>query len=129
MKKYFSETAVRGIFSPMNRQVKTKLFWIKTLHTLIWLVLGSGVLYVLWSGISGNITLLSWICAAAIIVEGVVLLLFDGSCPLTVAARKYSDSQKANFDIFLPDIIARYNKLIFGSLFVVGLLLMLWRMC
>lgn len=102
-----------------------KLWLIKLLHTAIWLVLSSTVLYVLYSGITGHITGYSWCAVAAIIVEGLVLLLFKGSCPLTVMARRYSDSAKHNFDIFLPEWLAHYNKLIFTTLFAIGLLLML----
>lgn len=101
--------------------------YVKLIHTAIWLVLAPVVLYVLWSGVTGHITIYSWIAALAIVVEGVVLLLFKGSCPLTVVARKYSDSDKDNFDIYLPNWLARYNKLIFGSLYGVGLVLMLYR--
>ncbi len=111
-----------------NKQASRRLFLIKAIHTLIWLVLGSAVLYVLWSGLSGNINRWSWICVLAIIVEGGILLLFRGSCPLTVVARKYSSSTKANFDIFLPELLAKYNQLLFGTLFTLGLLLMLLRL-
>lgn len=104
-----------------------QLMYVKLVHTAIWLVLAPVVLYVLWSGVTGHITIYSWIAALAIVVEGVVLLLFKGSCPLTVVARKYSDSDKDNFDIYLPNWLARYNKLIFGSLYGVGLVLMLYR--
>jgi hypothetical protein len=34
---------------------------------------------------------------------------------ITVIARKYSDSTKDNFDIFLPNWLAKYNKLIYTS--------------
>jgi hypothetical protein len=45
-------------------------------------------------------------------------------CPLTVIARKYSDSTKANFDIFLPNWLAKYNKLIYTSIFGVAVLIL-----
>jgi hypothetical protein len=48
-------------------------------------------------------------------------------CPLTVMARKYSDSEKDNFDIFLPIWLAKYNKLIFTTLYVIGLIIVLMR--
>lgn len=104
-----------------------QLLKIKLIHTGIWLVLAPVVLYVLWSGITGNVTVYSWIAVGAIVMEGLLLLLFKGSCPLTVMARRYSDSTKDNFDIFLPNWLARHNKTIFTSLFVVGLLLMVYR--
>jgi hypothetical protein len=41
---------------------------------------------------------------------------------LTYVARKYSDSRKDNFDIYLPNRIAKYNKHIFTTIFVIGLI-------
>jgi hypothetical protein len=104
-----------------------KLFAIKLLHSLIWLFFVAVIFYVVYSGIADRITTYTWLGIGLIIVEGLVLLLFKMSCPLTLIARKYSDSQKDNFDIFLPNWLARYNKLIFTSIFSAGLLLVIWR--
>ncbi|MCB0632840.1 MAG: hypothetical protein KDD15_24045, partial [Lewinella sp.] len=62
-----------------------------------------------------------------VIGEGVVLLIFRMFCPLTLIARKYSDSTKDNFDIYLPNWLARHNKLIFTSIFIFGIVLVLVR--
>lgn len=105
----------------------TKLVLIKSIHTLIWIVMVCIIGYVVYSGISGNITAYSWLAVAAVIAEGLVLWLFKGKCPLTVWARNHSDSQKHNFDIYLPEWLAKYNKLIFTTVFVVGLVLMLLK--
>ncbi len=69
----------------------------------------------------------TWIAIGLVIAEGLVLVLFKMFCPLTLVARKYSDSPKENFDIFLPNWLAKYNKIIFTSIFVFGLLLVLVR--
>jgi hypothetical protein len=103
------------------------LFVIKLVHTLIWGIMAAIVLFVLWSGLSGTVTRFSWLAALAVACEGIVLLLFKGLCPLTVLARRYSSSLRSNFDIFLPEWLAKYNKLIFGSLFLVGSILMILR--
>ena len=39
-------------------------------------------------------------------------------CPLTDVAARYTADRRDNFDIFLPELLARHDKLIFGSLFV-----------
>lgn len=109
----------------MNSVNETKLTLVKSMHTLIWVVLATIVLFVLWSGITANISVYSWLAVAAVATEGIVLLIFGGSCPLTKVARRYSTSAKDNFDIYLPNWLARYNKQIFGTLFLVGLVLML----
>ena len=68
-----------------------------------------------------------WIGIALIIVEGLVLLAFKKMCPLTIIARKYSDSKKDNFDIYLPNWLAKYNKLIYTSFFIIILLGITYR--
>lgn len=100
-----------------------KLLAIKLLHTLIWLIFVVVIFYVVYSGITGIINTYTWLGIGFVIGEGIVLLLFKMFCPLTVLARKYSDSQKDNFDIFLPNWLAKHNKLIFTTIFLIGLVL------
>lgn len=107
----------------MNRQLIT----IKLLHTLIWVVLAGATIGVLYSGLSGHITVYTWVAIVMILLEGIVLLIFKWSCPLTLVARKYSDSQQDNFDIYLPNWLARHNKMIFTTMFLAGLVLVLLR--
>jgi hypothetical protein len=109
----------------MNLANDTKLILVKALHTLIWAVLATVVLFVLWSGINAHSSIYSWLAVVAVLIEGAVLMIFGGSCPLTRLARRYSDSGKDNFDIYLPNWLAKHNKLIFGSIFLLGLVLML----
>ena len=104
-----------------------KLFWLKVIHSLIWLFFVSIILYILYSGITGRITGFTWIAISLVLVEGFVLLLFKMFCPVTIIARKYSDSKKANFDIFLPEWLAKYNKEIFTSIYMIGVVLVLLR--
>lgn len=108
-------------------QPAQKLLLLKLLHTAIWAFFVAVIAYVVYSGIADRVTTLTWIGIALVIGEGLVLLLFKMFCPLTVLARKYSDSGKDNFDIFLPNWLAKYNKLIFTSLFAAGLILVLIR--
>lgn len=107
----------------MNRQLIT----IKLLHTLIWVILAGATIGVLYSGLSGHITVYTWVAIVMILLEGIVLLIFKWSCPLTLVARKYSDSPKDNFDIYLPNWLARHNKMIFTTMFLAGLVLVLLR--
>lgn len=95
------------------------------MHTFIWCLFVSVIMYVLWSGLTGNVSAYSWIAVALVVGEGLVLLMFKGRCPLTILARKYSDSEKDNFDIYLPNWLAKYNKVIFGILFAVGVVLII----
>lgn len=56
-----------------------------------------------------------------------VLLVNRWSCPLTAVAARYTADRRPNFDIYLPEWLARYNKEVFGTLFVAGLLYSLAR--
>jgi hypothetical protein len=105
-----------------------KLIAIKITHTLIWIFMVVVIFQVLYSGIFNQINNLTWICIAIIILEGIVLAIFKMQCPLTVLARKYSHSTKHNFDIYLPNWLARYNKQIFTSIFLVGLISVILRL-
>ena len=104
-----------------------KLFAIKLIHTLIWAFFVAVICYILYTGIANTVNLYTWIGIGLIIGEGLVLLIFKMYCPLTLIARKYSDSQRDNFDIFLPNWLARHNKVIFTSIFLFALALVIFR--
>ena len=104
-----------------------KLFTIKLIHTIIWVFFVAVIFYVLYSGITNNVTVYTWMGIALVIGEGLTLLIFKMFCPLTLIARKYSNSKKDNFDIFLPNWLAKHNKLIFTSIYVVGVIIVIYR--
>jgi hypothetical protein len=55
-----------------------------------------------------------------VLAEVLVLIANDGHCPLTAVAARYTGDRRDNFDIYLPEWLARYNKLIFGSIYLLG---------
>lgn len=105
-----------------------KLRQIKILHTVIWTVMAGAVFYILYSGLSGHISALTYAALGLIGLEVLTLLINRFTCPLTPIARQYSDSANANFDIYLPEWLARWNKEIFGTLLAAGILLVVWRL-
>jgi len=104
------------------------LIFIKTLHTAIWVFFNGVLFYLLYAVVNNDIDKSVWIGIALIIIEGVILLIFKGVCPLTLVARKYSDSPKYNFDIYLPNWLARYNKIIYSTLFAIIIVLLIYRL-
>jgi len=106
---------------------KRKLLSIKSIHTLIWAFFVVVIFYVFYSGMTDKVNTYTWIGIALVIGEGFILLAFKMFCPLTLMARKYSDSEKDNFDIFLPNWLARHNKVIFTSIFVFGLVMVIYQ--
>lgn len=105
-----------------------KLALIKIVHTAIWAFFVTVIIYIVYSGISNKINVLTWIAIGLVIAEGLVLVMFKMFCPLTLVARRYSDSNKDNFDIYLPNWLARYNKIIFTTIYLAGVALVLFRM-
>ena len=104
-----------------------KLITIKWVHTIIWVFFVSVIFYILYSGITNQINIYTWIAIGLVILEGIILTIFKMFCPLTILARKYSDSEKDNFDIFLPNWLAKYNKVIFTTIYLLSVLWVLVR--
>lgn len=107
---------------------ESKLTLIKLIHTIIWLFFNVVIFYLLYAAITNKIDIWVWICIGLVLLEGLVLLVFNAMCPVTVVARKYSDSQKDNFDIFLPEWLARHNKLIYTTIFIVAVIILIFQL-
>ena len=101
----------------------SKLAIIKLVHTLVWVFFNVVIFYLFYAVVTGKIDKWAWICLGLIGFEIMILLMFKMMCPLTVMARKYSDSVKDNFDIYLPNWLARHNKLIYSV--IVGIILIM----
>ncbi len=106
----------------------TKLITIKIIHTAIWLFFNVVIVYLFYAVITNMIDKWVWICIGFILMEGVVLVVFKRMCPITLIARKYSDSTKDNFDIYLPNWLAKYNKSIYSTLFAIIIVLLTYRL-
>ena len=109
-------------------KVHAPLIFIKIVHTVIWLFFNAVLFYLFYAVITNKIDKWVWIGLGSFFMEGIVLLMFKNSCPLTIIARKYSDSSRDNFDIYLPEWLARYNKLIYTSLLGVIILILVYRL-
>jgi NhaP-type Na+/H+ or K+/H+ antiporter len=100
-----------------------KLILIKSVHTLIWIFFNVVIFYMLYAAITNKIDLWLWVGYGLIFLEGLILLAFRSYCPLTLIARNYSDSPKDNFDIYLPNWLAKNNKLIYTLILFVIILI------
>ena len=101
------------------------LVGIKLLHTGVWAVLAGCIVAL---QITALFHRFDWaiILTAIIVAECGVLALNKGRCPLTGLAARFTEERTDNFDIYLPNWVARYNKAIFGTLLVVNELFVLW---
>jgi hypothetical protein len=107
---------------------ETKLTLIRIIHTMIWLFFNVVIFYMLYAAIFNKLDIWLWVGYGLFVLEGIILLLFKFFCPLTVMARKYSDSTKANFDIYLPHWLAKYNKLIYTLILAVIVLITFYQL-
>jgi hypothetical protein len=104
----------------------TALVLVKVLHTFVWAVFAGGILAIPIATWLGKQTIAGWL-VALVATEVFVLILNRMSCPLTALAAKYTDDRRDNFDIYLPEWLAKHNKLIFGSLYLAGVAFFLVR--
>ena len=102
---------------------QSKLTLIKSIHTLIWLVFNFVIFYMLYAAVVNKLDVWLWIGYGIIFLEGITLLIFKSFCPITVLARNYSNSTKDNFDIYLPNWLAKNNKLIYTLILVIVIII------
>lgn len=102
------------------------LVLVKLIHTVVWAFFVACILGLPVASILGHHALAAAL-ATAVLGEVAVLAVFGWRCPLTAVAARYTDDRRDNFDICLPLWLARYNKQIFGTLFVLGLIVALAR--
>ncbi len=106
---------------------ESKLTIIKIIHTLVWVFFNVVIFYMLYAVLVNKLDYRLWICYGLIALETITLLCFRFFCPLTILARKYSSSTKNNFDIYLPEWLAKHNKLIYSALIGIIILITLYR--
>lgn len=98
------------------------------MHTLVWVFFNIVIFYIVYAVITNKIDNWLWICYGLILLEGLVLAICRLYCPLTIWARKYSDSTRHNFDIYLPEWLAKYNKVIYTSIVGIATVILIYRM-
>jgi hypothetical protein len=98
---------------------------IKLLHTAVWAIMAGAIMIL---PLAALLRRFDWAMGLTvlILIECGVLALNQGRCPLTTLAARFTEERADNFDIYLPQWLARYNKQIFGTLFVVNEAIALW---
>ena len=103
------------------------VFWIKFVHTLIFVILCVSVFYALYSGIVNRLSFWTVVASGLIAVEGIVLILNGWRCPLTCWVERLGANNGAVSDIFLPAWFANHLFSICTPLCVVAYLIILIR--
>ena len=109
-----------------NSRSTAPLVLVKLTHTLVWCFFVACIVAIPIAAVRLNFKAALFLIGL-VTVECAVLALNRCRCPLTGVAGRYTEQRADNFDIYLPTWIARYNKEIFGPLFVVATLFVLFR--
>jgi hypothetical protein len=100
---------------------------IRLLHTVVWAFFVAAIVAIPIAAWLGRFDLFAAF-TVIVLLEVLVLALNRLRCPLTSIAARYTEDRQDNFDIYLPLWLARYNKQIFGVLFILGVGFGLWRL-
>jgi hypothetical protein len=101
------------------------LILIKSVHTIIWVIMTCCNFMAFYFAFIGRFDAWFWIPCLLIVSEIIIILLNHWRCPITPIAEKYTDDRKSNFDIYLPEWLAKNNIKIFSGIIVLELLILL----
>ncbi len=108
-------------------ETETKLTLTKVVHTSIWVFFNFVIFYMLYTAIVNKLNFWLWTGYGFVFLEGLILLIFKSHCPLNLLTRKYTNSTKANFDIYLSSWLAKYTKLIYTTIFAIVSIITLYQ--
>jgi hypothetical protein len=94
---------------------------VKIVHTVVWVFFATSTLAV-WAAALAGAYEAAAVFIAVVAVEALVLALNGMRCPLTGVAARYAADPENDIDIYIPRWLAKHNKLVFGALYVAGIL-------
>lgn len=109
----------RSHSAPQSDAAARALTAIRAVHTALWLFFASSIVGILIAIPLGALQAALWM-SLFVWAELAVLLLNRMRCPLTIAAARYTNDRSANFDIWLPNWLARRSRPIFAVLFALS---------
>lgn len=104
-----------------------RLALVRTVHTLIYLVMAVCTFVLLYAGLTGRQGAWLWISMGLLAIEVVVFVGNGLKCPLTALAVQYGAEKGYAFDTFLPERVTRYTFQFFTTVMVLGLVLLALR--
>ena len=99
---------------------------IKIVHTIVWAFFAGCILAIPVASWRGEHRVVVWLIAI-VAAEVAILALNKWRCPLTPMAARYTNDRQENFDIYLPEWLAKHNKSIFGTLCVAAIVFAIAR--
>lgn len=100
---------------------------LKTIHTIIWALMAGSNFMAFYFAFIGRFDAWFLIPASLLALEIFIITINWWKCPIAKIAEKFTQERQANFDIYLPEWLAKYNVLIFTVLMVVEGLIVLTK--
>ena len=99
---------------------------IKLAHTVIWAFFVACIIAIPVYSWAGRYAVAGWL-SVVVLFEALIVVFNSWRCPLTAVAARYTSDRRDNFDIYLPLWLARYNKQVFGTLWLAGVAFTLYE--
>jgi len=103
------------------------VFYIKLVHSFLFFLIGICTIYVFVAAALDHITLLTWIAFGVSVVELLAIVLNEWRCPLTDLAESHGAEIGSVADLFLPQWLSDHLFTVFGVIFTITCLLLIWR--
>lgn len=91
---------------------------LKVIHTIVWVIMTTANFAAFYLAYIGKFNVWFYLSVLLIGGETVVILVNSWHCPLTDMMANYTADRRANFDIYLPEWLAKNNIAIFSVLIV-----------
>lgn len=102
------------------------IYWIKLIHTLIFLLASVCMLYIVYCGIAGRTDRYLWMAIGIIFAIGIIHAANGFECPLTTMVYRLAGRRDVA-DIFLPDWFARNIMPVSAVIYAIGVMLIIRR--
>jgi hypothetical protein len=99
---------------------------IRSMHGLITAYFLACIGMIYYSALTNRPTLWAFLAALSLMIEGLVVYLNNGDCPLGKLHQHYGD-EKAFFELIMPAPLAKRAVPFFGSISIIGILLLVWN--
>lgn len=99
---------------------------IKVIHTAAWAFFVACIVGIPIAARARRLRL-AVVLSGIVALEVAILAVNSMRCPLTDVAARYTEDRRDNFDIYLPEWLARHNKALFGGLWIAGELVLAAR--
>jgi hypothetical protein len=104
------------------------LIWVRLIHTIVFLVMFSSILFLLYCGITNQLTLWTAIAFGLIAIEVIIYVGNRFRCPLRTWAENLTPEGQVVRDIYLPPWLSARVVAISTPLLGIACLLLLGRL-